>query len=47
MIQKIICYLFGHKDLKIIEVDGENGLSIFIEFRCQRCGRLRLEQYDK
>jgi hypothetical protein len=43
MIKKIICHLFGHKDILLTKID--NSYSIYGHYKCQRCGREENYQY--
>ena len=44
MIKRLICFLWGHKDIKLTHID--NGYSQYGHYKCQRCGREENYQYD-
>jgi hypothetical protein len=44
MIIKLICYLFGHSNFIVTRID--NGRSIYGHYKCQRCGKEEIYQYD-
>jgi len=44
MIQKIICYFFGHKYITRATID--NGFSQYGDMICQRCSKVHNWQYD-
>lgn len=44
-LQKMICFIFGHKDILMAETD--NGRSKFGTHYCQRCDREKYWQWDR
>ncbi len=44
MIKKLICYLFGHSNFIITKID--NGRSVFGNYKCSRCNKEEMYQYD-
>jgi len=42
--EKLLCFIFGHKYIKRAEKD--NGYSLYGDMLCRRCGHVHNWQYD-